>query len=360
MKRGVESAHWLRQVSVSPLLTARFTRQLATLVHSGIPVHRGVEILSLQCLDARFSEVLYALHCKVEEGHRLSAAAADCPRVFTPMYQSLLRVAEETGRLALCLNLLADWLERDCDNRNQLRQAFTYPTLVLLISLGVSFLVVHSFAPPFIDMYREQGLALPWPTAGLAALVDLTRWRGFPVAAVAWLALLWLGWRDLAPREGVQLRLRNWAARLPALGPLLNDVAWARFCAAAAVTQRCGVSPAVGLGLACQASGDLRFWDLRLTLNQALRDGKAVSEVFQEQPDPYCQRVGAYLQVAEESGRLERAFDLLARDFGAAFVYRLTLFTQLAEPVLLFLASVLVLFLTLALLLPLYAQFQNL
>ena len=148
---------------------ALLTRQLATLVQSGMPLDQSLVAVAEQADDASVAKLVDALRTHVLSGESLPAAMSRYPRTFTPLYRGLIAAGTETGRLPDVLARLADYL----DARLALRQKFTvaliYPALVTIIAIGVIAVLVTYVVPQVVSVYQQSRQTLPLLTQALIA-----------------------------------------------------------------------------------------------------------------------------------------------------------------------------------------------
>src|SRR5574340_75959 len=147
-----------------------FSRQLATLVSSGISFIRSLDTLSEQTKSRKLRSIIEEIRREVERGSSFSGALAKFPKVFSPLYISMVKVGEEAGVLDDILNRLASLLEHDATTRARVKAATRYPVIVV-ISMIIAFLVLTTFVvPKFASLYQSAKVELPFPTRVLIFL----------------------------------------------------------------------------------------------------------------------------------------------------------------------------------------------
>src|SRR5512144_1425066 len=209
------------------------TRQLATLVRSGMPLDQALAAIAEQADDARTAKLFAALRAEVAAGEPLASALARRPHTFDDLYCGLTAVAEETGRLAEVLERLADYLEA----REVLKQKFTmalvYPALVTAIALAVIAVLLAYVVPQVVSVYQQSRQTLPFLTQALIAASAFFRATGWLWLAAIVAALFAFA---LANRRAA-FRLRWHAAllRTPVAGRLVAAIDTARFASTLAI-----------------------------------------------------------------------------------------------------------------------------
>src|SRR3954466_7865333 len=149
-----------------------FTRQFATMIDAGLPLVQCLEILSGQLDNLAFREVLVKVKVKVESGSTLADALADHPKVFDTLYTQLVAAGEIGGILDTILNRLAAYIEKAEKLKGKVKSAMVYPSIVLIVAVGVTVVLLLFVTPTFEKMFKDFGGSLPAPTQ---FVVDLSK-----------------------------------------------------------------------------------------------------------------------------------------------------------------------------------------
>ncbi|MBX3167539.1 MAG: type II secretion system F family protein [Candidatus Eremiobacteraeota bacterium] len=336
-----------------------FTRQLQVLFASGVPIARAIEVLAEQSHPANACEVFFSLQRLVLEGRYLSSALTRFPAIFSPMYIGLVKVGEQTGQLVISLALLVDWLEHEQEVLQKIRAALIYPTTVVMVAVLAAFLLVNLLAPGFLEMFARDGTPLPWPTLVVSELVKVQRQPWFWLALSAGTILMVRAARSWALNPHWRLSVWQQVIALPGLGGMLSAATWSRFCAALSILSACGVPQQRAFRSAAEVSGDPRLIIDSDLLVRSLLDGEAVWVYMHLKPELYPRLLASSLEVAGDTGQSKPVLDHLARFYREELDVRLQVLQSLIEPLLLITVSGVVLFLSLALILPLYGSLQE-
>lgn len=152
-----------------------FSRQFATVINAGLPVVQSLAILQRQAEKDALKEALKRIREEVETGTPLSEALAKHPKLFGRLYVYLVRAGEASGNLDSILERIALYQEKQAALRGKLRSALTYPTVVLLIALGVTYFLLTGIVPQFAGILTQLGGELPLMTRVLIAISDFLR-----------------------------------------------------------------------------------------------------------------------------------------------------------------------------------------
>ena len=184
-RRGGARDALARRRGCPPPLVTLTTRQLATLVQSGMPLDQALAAVAEQADDARAAKLVAALRTHVAAGESLPAALARYPRTFSPLYRGLVGAGAETGRLAEVLARLADYLEAREALRQKIVLALIYPAIVTVIAFAVIAVLLVYVVPQVVSVYQQSRQTLPWLTQALIATSAFFRATGW-----LWLALV--------------------------------------------------------------------------------------------------------------------------------------------------------------------------
>ena len=167
---------WLTRFRLRPkvprLQVVLFTRQLASMLGSGVTLLTALSVLGEQSDSPEFHKVVRKMSDMINSGIRFSVALSEHPQAFSRIYCVMVQIGEQTGQLEDMLERLADWLERDANLRMRITKALTYPAFVcglaVLLTLGLFYTVV----PSFLNIFEEMGVDLPLPTKIVKFVAD--------------------------------------------------------------------------------------------------------------------------------------------------------------------------------------------
>ena len=330
---------------------ALLTRQLATLLKAGLPVDEALGALAEQNEDQRSRALVMALRSRVLEGAGLAAALADAPESFPEIYRASIAAGEQSGRLDQVLARLADYSEaRDALNQ-KIWAALAYPLLLTLVAIAVVTGLLVYVVPQIVGVFTQMHQTLPWPTRALLALSAFIKVWG-------WLVLLAI----VACAVGGTLALRTeqvrsaWHAlllRLPLIGRLTRASNTARASRTLALLTASAVPLLDALGIAAQVVPNL---PMRAALKRAavkVREGGSFSRALGD--SGYFPPVALRLIASgERAGELERMLDEAANHQQRELDRWMTTLTAILGPLVILIVGAMVLFIVLAILLPIF------
>jgi len=332
------------------VLTVMFG-QLADLLRSGVPLLRALEVLKKQASHTGLVEVLERVRSDVQEGKPLADAMARHPRVFGEMSVSMVRAGSEGGFLEEALERVAEFTEKQDELKGRTQGALAYPVFLGVIGTTVVSILLVFFVPKFEGMFarlRERG-ELPVMTDWLLAFSStLQRW--WWLIGLAMIAGGYAAWRQLNSDAG-----RMWADRMklkiPLAAPIFLNLAVARFCRVLGTMLQNGVPILRSLEISASAAGNRVLADAVEVASQNISAGQSLAQPLAASGH-FPPTVVEMIAVAEESATLDTVLIRIADGLERRTWRQLDLLVKLLEPLMLLLLALVVMFLAVALLLP--------
>jgi general secretion pathway protein F/type IV pilus assembly protein PilC len=346
-----------QQAAVGKRVRARHTAviysQLADLLASGVPLLKSLEILEQQSSRPAVTGVLQDVREQVAQGTRLADAMRCHPKVFNELALSMVRAGEEGGFLEDALKRVAIFTEHAEDLKNRVMGAMAYPLFLmgacLLIVTGILIFLVPQFVPVF-ERLRERG-ELPLPTIMLLSGSDFLQAYGvWLVAALAGFAY-WV-YQHVRTEEG-RMQIDHWRLRMKGLGPIVRNLAIARFCRILGTLLRNGVPILQSLRIAKDATGNRVLSAAIATAAENISAGKSLARPLGASGH-FPREVVEMIAVGEEANNLEQVLLNIADNMELRTYRDLDLFVKLLEPMMLLVMGVIILFIMVALLLPVF------
>ena len=341
----------LLEPKVAPIEVQLFSRQIYTLLKSGVPLMRGLAGLQESAVSKPFARVLKDLRESLDAGRELSSAMRRHPTVFSPFYLSMVRVGEMTGRLEEVFLRLFDHLEFDRSMRERISSATRYPSFVLVAMVLAMVVINVVVIPQFVKVFASFHAPLPLTTRILIGV------SGFTVTF--WPLLLGVfvsagfGWRAwLATRAG-RLRWDRVKLRLPIAGKIILKGTMARFARSFALSSRSGVPIVQALSVVAQTA-DNAYLTARI---EQMRDGVERGESILRTSIAAAVFTPIVLQmiaVGEEAGTLEELMDEIGLMYEREVDYELKTLSSQIEPLLITFLGAMVLLLALGIFLPMW------
>jgi len=325
------------------------TRQLAVLVNAGIPLVEALTALVEQVEHERLKRVLSAVKQRVNEGSSLAEALAQHPKAFSSLYVNMIRAGESSGALDVVLFRLADFTETQARLKAKVLGTLTYPAAMMIIGaviMGILFTVV---IPKITKVFEDTKVVLPWTTRyliGFSTFVHDWWWAlGLLVAAAVYVFLRWR--RTPVGRA----RWDIWVLDAPIFGPLVRQVAVARFSRTLATLLKSGVPLLTALDIVRNIVGNTRLAAVIEEARESIKEGESIAAPLKRSGE-FPPLVYHMIAIGEKSGELEEMLGNVANAYDSQVETKIAALTSLLEPVMIVVMGVAVAFIVFSILMP--------
>ncbi|SFG63659.1 MSHA biogenesis protein MshG [Duganella sp. CF458] len=341
----------LTEKGVNSMDVQLFSRQMHTLLKSGVPIMRGLAGLQESAISKAFGRVIADLRESLDAGRELSASMRRHPSAFSAFYLSMIRVGEMTGRLDEVFLRLFDHLEFERDMKERVRAALRYPTFVVF-AMVVAIIVINMWViPAFESVFRNLHADLPLMTRILLATSRFTvaYWPLFAVLLVAG----GFGFRSWIATEAGRYQWDRWKLRLPIAGKIIHKGTMSRFARSFSLSARSGVPIVQALTVVSQTV-DNAYLAARV---EQMRDGVERGESILRTAvaaNVFTPVVLQMIAVGEETGSLDDLMEEIASMYEREVDYELKTLSAQIEPILITFLGIMVLILALGVFLPIW------
>ncbi len=335
---------------------AVMTRQLAVLLHAGMPLVEALGALLEQTSNARLKKTIYDIRGKVNEGQRLADAMGQHKRIFTDLYVSMVGAGESSGALEQVLLRLADILERQVKLTNRVRSALAYPILMALFGVGVIAFLMLFIVPKIAAMFERQDRVLPLITRMLMASVDLvSQWWWVLALIVFAIVVLWRAWVARPEGRRVWDRIK---LRVPVAGTLYNRMLCGRFSRTLGTMLQSGLTMMNALDVVKSVLQN-RVMEMAMDdVKSGVRRGRDLAVPLRE-TGVFPPMLIHMVELGERSGELESMLLKVADWYDDEVEMSVDAVVSLLEPVMIVIMGLFVGFLVLSILLPIMQMSQG-
>ncbi|MCG9632029.1 type II secretion system F family protein [Vibrio sp. Isolate30] len=330
-----------------------FCRQLYSLTKAGVPLLRSMKGLTLNCENKQLKAALEEVSNELTNGRGLSASMQMHPKVFSPLFVSMIGVGENTGRLDQALLQLAGYYEQEVETRKRIKTAMRYPTFVISFILVAMFVLNIKVIPQFTTMFARFGVDLPLPTRILIGMSDffVNYWM-LMVGVIVGLIFAFKAW--VKTDKGLE-KWDRFRLKMPVIGGVINRALLSRFSRTFALMLKAGVPLNQSLALSAEAL-DNRFLELRVQeMKSAIEAGSTVSSTAINS-EIFTPLVIQMISVGEETGRIDELLLEVSDFYDREVDYDLKTLTARIEPILLVIVAGMVLILALGIFLPMWGM----
>ncbi|TXY16019.1 type II secretion system inner membrane protein GspF [Vibrio mimicus] len=328
---------------------ALITRQLSTLVQSGMPLEECLRAVAEQSEKPRIRTMLVAVRAKVTEGYTLSDSLGDYPHVFDELFRSMVAAGEKSGHLDSVLERLADYAENRQKMRSKLQQAMIYPVVLVVFAVGIVAFLLAAVVPKIVGQFVQMGQALPASTQFLLDASDFLQNWGIWLLIGLMLAISLVRWALTKP----DVRL-NWDRRvihLPVIGKIARGLNTARFARTLSICTSSAIPILDGMRVAVDVMTNQFVKQQVLAAAENVREGSSLRKALEQTklfPPMMLHMIASGEQSGELEGMLTRAADNQDSSFESTVNIALGIFT----PALIALMAGMVLFIVMATLMP--------
>ncbi|HEX7508837.1 MAG TPA: type II secretion system inner membrane protein GspF [Polyangia bacterium] len=340
---------------VKPRDVAIFTRQMATLLHAGIPLAEAMGALSEQSDNKKFQLILAGIRQKVNEGGSLADAMAVHPKVFPELYTNMVRSGETAGNLDAVLARLADFLDAQIDLQSKISGAMAYPILMAIVGSLVLGFLMTVVVPPIAGIFADSGKALPWNTQLLVIIADIA--GGYWWVVLPSLIGIWFFGRRWIRKPKGRAVMDRVKLRLILIGKLIRYIAVARFARTLATMLASGVPVLTALEIVKRVLNNTVLEKVVEDARVAIREGESIAATLKksgEFPSMMCHMVA----VGERSGQLEAMLENVAGSYERDVATEVGKLTSILAPIMIVIMAVGVGFIVFSILMPILEMGQ--
>lgn len=330
-----------------------FCRQLYSLTKAGVPLLRSMKGLSQNCANSQLREALEDVTQELTNGRSLSGSMQMFPKVFSPLFVSMIHVGENTGRLDEALLQLANYYEQEVETRKRIKTAMRYPTFVIGFIMVAMFVLNVKVIPQFSSMFARFGVDLPLPTRILIATSEFfVNYWIMMVAAMVGMGFAFKAWLNTADGREKWDKFR---LRMPVVGELINRAQLSRFSRTFALMLKAGVPLNQSLALSAEALGNKYLENRLMEMKSSIEAGGTISSTAINS-GVFTPLVIQMISVGEETGRIDELLLEVADFYDREVDYDLKTLTARIEPILLVIVAGMVLILALGIFLPMWGM----
>jgi general secretion pathway protein F len=341
-----------RQRGLSSKELALMTRQIATLLSAGLPVEEALIAVAEQTEKPRIKGLILSVRSKVMEGHALASALRDHPDAFSELFCATIAAGEKTGHLDKVLIRLAEYTEQQWHMRQKLKSALIYPVMIVFVAIGIVGFLLEYVVPKMIAVYSHLNQALPLMTEVLLGVSAFVKSYGFyMLIAIVVGTVLWR--RALKKSPPLRTKAHFFMLRLPLIGYAMKTADTARFARTLAILSSSGVSVLEAMNISAKLITTIPIKEAVEEAVRRVREGAAINLALKL--TTYFSPMSVHMIASgEASGQLEPMLERVAHNQEDEISRLVEVALALFEPAIILVMGVVVLFIVLAVLLPIF------
>lgn len=331
-------------------LVTGVTRQLGTMLGSGIPMTEALRAMIDQAEDRRSETVFREIRERVNQGASFADALEDHPNLFSALYVNMVRAGEATGNIDIVLTRLADYLQAQRTLRRKVVGAMTYPAMMIGLGLIVVTALMTWVVPKITDMLTDTGQSLPLPTQILVAISDIFKdywWLGFLGLA----AISFVFERIYQNSHRGRRVLDRWLLKMPIIGDVLLKQSVSRFTRTLSTLLASGVPAVQSLEITRDVVQNKIISDATEHIRSRIVEGTDIATPL-KQTGVFPSVVGYMVSVGEQSGEIEQMLDRIASAYDEEIEIATDRMTSVLEPIMIICLAVVVGYIVVSIVLP--------
>ncbi|KII81243.1 type II secretion system inner membrane protein GspF [Vibrio renipiscarius] len=328
---------------------ALITRQLSTLVQSGMPLEECLRAVSEQAEKPRIRTMLMAVRAKVVEGHTLADGLGDYPHIFDELFRSMVAAGEKSGHLDGVLERLADYAENRQKMRSKLQQALIYPVVLVVFAVGIVAFLLASVVPKIVGQFVQMGQELPLSTRILISASDFVQhwWISIAIGSVVLVYLC----RYALSKASIRLRWDQRVIGMPVIGKIARGLNTARFARTLSICTSSAIPILDGMKVAVDVMSNQYVKQQVLLASDRVREGASLRKSL-DQTKLFPPMMLHMIASGEQSGELESMLTRAADNQDANFESMVNISLGIFTPLMIAVLAGLVLFIVMATMMP--------
>lgn len=333
-----------------------FTRQLATMLRSGVPLLQAFDIVGKGHSNAAVSKLLGDIKADVETGSSLSAAFRKYPLYFDNLFCNLIGAGEQAGILDTLLDRLATYKEKIQAIKSKIKSALFYPISIIVVAFGITAIIMIFVIPAFKELFTSFGAELPAPTLIVMAISDIfVKWWWAIFGAIGF--GFWFFFYTWKRSTTMQSNMDRLLLKMPIFGALIRKATIARFSRTLATMFAAGVPLVEALDSVAGATGNRVYYDATKKVQSEISTGTSLTVAMQN-TNVFPNMVLQMVAIGEESGALDSMLGKVADFFEAEVDDAVAAISSLMEPVIMVVLGTLIGGLVIAMYMPIFKMGQ--
>ena len=326
-KKG--KVHKVTSGRVKPDEIVVFSRQLTTLIASGIPLVQALEILSEQVKNPYFKQVVTDVLNNIKEGSSFHVVLAKYPKVFSAFYVSMVRAGEASGKLSEILDRVSTYIESMLSLQRKIRSSLAYPIIVITMAVIITAFLILKIIPTFKGIFDMLGGDLPLPTQILINISDFSRRWFLLIIVLLIIGIIVLKKISMTPKG--KKRIDGIVLKMPVIGDLVRKIAIAKFCRTFSTLVSSGVPILAALDIVGSTADNKVVEEAVQSAKKFVQEGEPISEPL-SRSGVFPPMVVRMIAVGEKTGKLEDMLAKIAQFFEEEVNTAIAGLTSMIEP----------------------------
>lgn len=334
-----------------------FVYHLKTMVKAGLSIVAALKILSEEIENKKLRLVIGEIKIEVEKGRQLSEVLAEYPKIFPPIYVSMIGAGETAGKMEEALEQVAAQMHKSHELTSHIRGAMIYPAVVLTAILGIAIEMVVFVLPKIMVMFQDFKTELPLATRILMNTVSFVQSYGILLlfGIIALIALIVYLLRQIPVKRVVHA----FSLKLPIFGGIIKKINLARFTLTLSSLLQSTIPIVDAVRITADVQTNLIYHEILLLVSESLKKGESLAEILRRYRNVFPPMVTEMIMVGEESGKSDEMLNELADFYAKEVDSTMKNFSTIIEPVIIVVLGLMVAGIAVAVIMPMYSLAQN-
>lgn len=334
-----------------------FVYHLKTMVKAGLSIVAALKVLSEETENEKLRKIIAKITAEVETGKQLSEALARFPKIFPPIYVSMIASGETAGKLEDALTQVSEQMKKSHELTSSIRGAMIYPIVVFTAIVGIALEMVIFVLPKIMVMFKDFDAELPLATRVLIGTISFLENYGLILLGVIVVLVIVAIWAMRKP--DVKRKVHKFNLHLPIFGEVIKKINLARFTLTLSSLLQSTIPIVEATKITAGVQTNYTYRDNLVLVSDALKKGENLSTALECYPLTFPPMVNEMIMVGEQSGQMEKMLSELSEYYSSEVDATMKNFSTIIEPVVIVALGLMVAGIAVAVIMPMYTLAQN-
>ena len=331
-----------------------FTRNLRVMIKAGLSLPRALETFTLQVKNQKFKKALLNIREEVVKGKNFSETLTKHPAIFSELFQSMVRVGEESGTLEDVLKVLSQQMEREYELKSKIKGAMIYPAVIILAMLGIGILMLVVVVPKLAETFKELNIELPMTTRLVIGLANFLVEKWY-LAIIILFLFLFLFWRAMKTKTGKKI-IDTLVLKIPIISSIVRKTNSASTARTLSSLITAGVPIVRSLEITAGTLGNIYYQAAIKEVAEKVRKGEKIAQALKPYENIYPSIVIQMVAVGEETGETSNVLNQLAEFFEEEVSNATKNLAAVIEPIIMIVIGATIGFFAVSMIQPMYSM----
>jgi len=331
-----------------------FVRNLRVMISAGLPLPRALGTLAEQAKSQKFKKAIFNIRDEIVQGRSFSESLEKYPNIFPELFQSMIRMGEESGTLEDILQTLSQQMEREYELKSKIQGAMIYPAVIICAMIGIGILMLVMVVPKLAETFEELDIELPMTTKIVIGLGNFLAQQWY-LAAVVLAILFFLFWRLTKTKAGKKI-IDTLVLKIPIISPIVRKTSSAYTARTLSSLITAGVPIVKSLEITSRTLGNIYYKSAIAEAAEKVRKGEKIAQALKPYENIYPSIVIQMVAVGEETGETSNVLKQLAEFFEEEVSNATKNLAAVIEPVIMIIIGAAIGFFAVSMVQPMYSM----